>query len=95
VTALSKPEHPGHQAARERCAATKARNAQQRIENVSFLLSWGTPVWEIPARVGTNLAALERFLYRHDRKDLIAEMRRQDPGTMNQLAPHRRRRSNA
>jgi hypothetical protein len=70
---------------KRRHAETLRKRAEAQVENVSFLLSWNsTPVWEIPGRVGhASPAALEKFLYRQDRGDLVAELRRRDPLTMN------------
>ncbi|MHA7284836.1 hypothetical protein ACX80I_01010 [Arthrobacter sp. MDT3-44] len=69
---------------KRRHAETLQQRAAIQIENIEFLLSWGTAVWEIPSRVGhSSPIALEKFLYRQGRADLVAELRRRDPLTMN------------
>lgn len=69
---------------KRRHAETLKQRAEAQIENVAFLLSWGTPVWEIPGRVGhASPEALERFLRRKGRADLVRSLRQTDPLTMN------------
>jgi hypothetical protein len=68
---------------KRRHSETLKQRAEAQIENVSYLLSWGSPVWEIPGRVGhASPEALERFLRRQGRPDLVMELRRLDPITM-------------
>ncbi|MHA7153968.1 hypothetical protein [Arthrobacter sp. TMN-50] len=98
MTVLTNPEHSPRQSrpaeAIRRHKETCDAKAQAHIENIEFLLSWGTPIWEIPQRVNRRTTlAVERFLYRHDRGDLVMEMRRRDPMSMNHVALRRRRRS--
>lgn len=92
MTMTAEPDYEPRSLARSeetkrRHRQTLAERTAARVENVEFLLSWQATVWEIPGRVGhASPAALEKFLYRQGRGDLVAEMRRRDPLTMNRYA---------
>jgi len=62
------------------CEAKMPKTAYRHltiVEDVEFLLRWGTPYYLIPEKVGSpNLSALSRVLYRLGRLDLANEIQR-------------------